>query len=67
LALPDRIRVQHAERQGHWIDPFLMLVKLLKDEKIPYANELIASLITKADLDRYHQLNDKVDQLLGAP
>jgi len=44
-----------------------MPVKLLKGEKIPYANELIAPLITKADLDKYHQLSDKVDQLLGAP
>jgi hypothetical protein len=38
-----------------------MLVKLLKGEKIPYANELLAPLITKADLDKDHQLNDKVD------
>ena len=29
-----------------------MLVKLLKGEKIPYANELTAPLITKADLDK---------------
>jgi hypothetical protein len=31
-----------------------MLDKLLKGVKIPSANELLAPLITKADLDKYH-------------
>ncbi len=45
----------------------VMLDKILRGEKVPYENPLPAPLITKADLDKYYQLNDKVDQLLGAP
>jgi hypothetical protein len=52
LALPDRIRVQQPSDKVHEVDPFLMLVKLLKGEKNPYANELPAPLSTKADLDK---------------
>lgn len=45
----------------------VLLDKILRGEKVPYENPLPAPLITKADLDKYYQINDMVDQLLGAP
>ena len=43
------------------------MLDMLLNEKIPYASGFPAPWITKADLDKDYQLNDMVNQLLGAP